>query len=53
MQKYEFKTLEEYREHQRELSRNWYKRNREKKCQYQKERYYKLKAQREESLENK
>lgn len=51
MQKYEFKTLEEYREHQRELSRNWYKNNREKKIEYQRNRYYKLKAQREEALE--
>lgn len=29
-QKREFNTLEEFREYQREISRKWYKRNREK-----------------------
>ena len=39
-QKREFNTLEEFREYQREISREWYKRNREKKIEYQKKRYY-------------
>ena len=41
-QKREFNTLEEFREYQREISREWYKRNREKKLEYQKKRYYNM-----------
>lgn len=52
MQKREFTTLEEYREYQRERSRNWYKENRERKIAYQKARYYNLKKQKEASQEN-
>lgn len=33
-------TLEEYREYQRQQSRLWYQRNREKKKEYQLKRYY-------------
>lgn len=39
-QKREFNTVEEFREYQRKISREWYKRNREKKIEYQKKRYY-------------
>ena len=34
------KTLEEYRAYQRQKSKLWYQNNREKKIQYQKDRYY-------------
>ncbi|MBP3931427.1 MAG: hypothetical protein J6D47_17915 [Peptostreptococcaceae bacterium] len=34
------KTLEEYRAYQRQKSKIWYQNNREKKIQYQKDRYY-------------
>ena len=51
-QKREFKTLEEFREYQRQVSKKWYQDNREKKLEYQRNRYYstKLKKQ-EEALE--
>ena len=51
-QKREFKTLEEFRKHQRQVSKKWYQDNREKKLEYQRNRYYstKLKKQ-EEALE--
>ena len=52
-QKREFKTLEEFREYQRQVSKKWYQDNREKKLEYQRNRYYstKLKKQ-EEALES-
>lgn len=34
------KTLEEYRAYLRQQSKLWYQKNREKKIQYQKDRYY-------------
>ena len=34
------KTLEEYRAYQMQKSKIWYQNNREKKIQYQKDRYY-------------
>ena len=34
------KTLEEYIAYQRQKSKLWYQANREKKIQYQKDRYY-------------
>lgn len=41
---YKFKSIEEYRAYQREISKKWYERNKEKKKAYARERYYKLKA---------
>lgn len=46
------KTLEEYRAYQRQKSKLWYQNNREKKIQYQKDRYYNTKKNKSE-LENK
>ena len=51
-QKREFKTLEEFREYQREVSRKWYQDNREKKLKYQKDRYYSNKTRQQEALES-
>ena len=42
------KTLEEYRAYQRQKSKIWYKNNREKKIQYQKDRYYNSKKLKED-----
>ena len=42
------KTLEEYRAYQRQKSKLWYKNNREKKIQYQKDRYYNSKKLKED-----
>lgn len=39
-QKREFNTLEEFREYQREVSKAWYQRNKEKKKKTELERYY-------------
>ena len=36
----EIKTLEEYKAYQKQQCKLWYKKNREKKIQYQKDRYY-------------
>lgn len=52
MEKREFTTLEEYREYQRERSRAWYQKNRERKIAYQKARYYNLKSQKEANQDN-
>ena len=41
------KTLEEYRAYQRQKSKLWYQNNREKKIQYQKDRYYNSKKLKE------
>ena len=41
------KTLEEYRAYQRQKSKIWYQNNREKKIQYQKDRYYNSKKLKE------
>ena len=41
------KTLEEYRAYKRQKSKIWYKNNREKKIQYQKDRYYNSKKLKE------
>lgn len=38
------KTLEEYRAYQRQQSRLWYQKNREKKIKYQQDRYYSKKS---------
>lgn len=48
---YKFKTLEEYRAYQREKSKEWYRKNRERKIAYQKARYYNLKKQKETNQE--
>lgn len=40
-------TLEEYRAYQRQQSKIWYQNNREKKIQYQKDRYYNSKKLKE------
>ena len=42
------KTLEEYRAYQRQKSKIQYKNNREKKIQYQKDRYYNSKKLKED-----
>lgn len=52
MQKREFKTLEEYREHNRQVCKAWYQANKEKKKAYQKTRYYNIKKQKESNQEN-
>lgn len=52
MKKREFTSLEEYREHLRQRSRDWYKNNKERKKAYQKARYYNLKKQKEANQEN-
>ena len=36
----DIQTLEEYKEYNRQKSREWYKRNKEKKDQYSKDYYY-------------
>lgn len=43
----EIKTLEEYRAYLRQQSRLWYQKNKEKKKQYQRDRYYSLKQLKE------
>ena len=50
-EKREFKTLEEFREHQRKVSREWYKANREKKLEYQRKRYYSIKSKEQEQIQ--
>ena len=39
----EMKTIEDYRKYTRQQNKLWYMKNREKKIQYQKDRYYNLK----------
>ena len=39
----EITTLEEYKKYNRQMYRLWYQKNREKKLQYNKDRYYNLK----------
>ena len=41
----DIKTLEDYKLYQRQKSRRWYLKNREKKKKYQLDRYYKSKEQ--------
>lgn len=36
-------TLEEYRAYQRQQSKLWYQKNRDRKKQYQRDRYYNMK----------
>lgn len=39
----EITTLEEYKKYNRQMYRLWYQKNREKKLQYNRDRYYNLK----------
>lgn len=49
MNKYQFETLEEYRRHLRQNSKNWYEKNKEKKKAYQREYYAKKKLKEAEN----
>lgn len=40
----EITTLEEYKEYNKQRAKLWYQRNKEKKIQYQKDRYYNSKS---------
>lgn len=40
----EIKTLEDYKTYTRQNSKKWYQANKEKKKQYQRDRYYSLKS---------
>ena len=45
----EIKTLEDYILYTKQKSKRWYEANKEKKLQYQKDRYYKIKQQNSEN----
>ena len=48
----EIQTIEDYKRYRKQISRRWYEANKEKKKQYQRDRYYNNKNNNSE-LENK
>ncbi len=48
----EIQTIEDYKRYRKQISKRWYEANKEKKKQYQRDRYYNVKKNKSE-LENK